>query len=314
MDRIQMDINDVYQSKDDNDKVKDKIITLFRLYVQEDVLEKQKDVYEKKGDSTNVDEGPQRQYNRDREQMERNMNSLRRALETDNKMHKKDLAKMMREQVLLTSQLNELREEYHVLNMQINGLDQIIANGPKENVIELVGSLGLALAGKPPPSSPRPDSIQSNSHNLDLVATRGNISPRAPSTGLSPRAGSNGLSPRAGSNGFSPRAGSNGFSPRAGSNGLSPRAPPEGVSAQARSSARSNAIKKSASIKSSLEDSNSTLLLNDVQQELENQNENIEQLSNQILAICETLGLNSDEELAKIDLATDIKQTSIIST
>jgi hypothetical protein len=83
-------------------------------------------------------------YNRDREQMERNLESVRRALKTDSTAHKRDFEKMMRENVVLTRELNELRKEHHEMLLQKEAVDAATAKGfANADIFGLMELLGI---------------------------------------------------------------------------------------------------------------------------------------------------------------------------
>jgi hypothetical protein len=99
-------------------------------------------------------EDPQQVYNRDREQMERSLDSLRRAMKTETLAHKRDLSKMMRESVLLTKELNTLRKNARTLMLQRKAIDQSSHELTSiENIHELMELLGLQVKNKQQSSS-----------------------------------------------------------------------------------------------------------------------------------------------------------------
>jgi hypothetical protein len=111
---------------------------MYRIYVQEDVSPTVLGS-SKKGDL----EDPQQVYNRDREQMERSLDSLRRAMKTEAIAHRRDLGKMMRESVLLTKELNMLRKSARSLQLQKKAIDQAGELTVQANLMQLVELLGL---------------------------------------------------------------------------------------------------------------------------------------------------------------------------
>jgi hypothetical protein len=76
--------------------------------------------------------------------MERNLESVRRALKTDASGHKRDFEKMMRENVVLTRELNELRKEFHEMQLQKGAVDQATSGGfANADIPALLELLGL---------------------------------------------------------------------------------------------------------------------------------------------------------------------------
>lgn len=132
------DLQEVWSVRSDYNQMKAKVVQLYRIYVQEDVL------LLEEGNGNDV-EGPQKQYNRDREQMERSLDALRKSLHTDTKLHKRDLSKMMRENVLLTKEMNDLRKEAHSLQLQKQALQESLESGNKANINEVMEMLGFPV-------------------------------------------------------------------------------------------------------------------------------------------------------------------------
>lgn len=142
LERFMKDLQDTWSAHEDEDALKAKVINLFRLYVQEDVSM----FGAAQGGSGGDTDAQQKQYNRDREQMERNLDTLRRSLHTDAVMRKRDLGKMMRENVILTKQMNELRKDYKTLLIQKKAVDEALKIGPRGNIAEYMDILGIARA------------------------------------------------------------------------------------------------------------------------------------------------------------------------
>ena len=136
LERFMRDLQEVWTVRADYGAMKGKIIQLYRVYVQEDVLAAESGG---KGDA----EGPQRQYNRDREQMERSLDALRKSHRTDAQLHKRDLSKMMRENVMLTNELNDLRKDHKAMLTQADALKNALASNGRANMAELMDMLGM---------------------------------------------------------------------------------------------------------------------------------------------------------------------------
>jgi hypothetical protein len=123
------------------------VVKLYRVYVQEDVAGSSAG-----GGSGGDASDPQEVYNRDREQLERSLEALRRALKGDALAHRRDMGKMMREGVLLTGELNTLRKDARQLILQRKAIDDAGGIGPKTNLNELMGVLGLETKKKKKPT------------------------------------------------------------------------------------------------------------------------------------------------------------------
>jgi hypothetical protein len=139
IDRFMKDLKDTWCVRADHPLLKSKIVNLFRMYVQEDAVGS--------GKSGGGLEDPQLQYNRDREQMERSMDALRRSLHTDSVLQKRDMNKMMRESVVLTKELNELRKDEQVLQMKLEAVERVQKSANRTNILALMTQYGLN-AGK----------------------------------------------------------------------------------------------------------------------------------------------------------------------
>jgi cilia- and flagella-associated protein 57 len=144
LERFMRDLQEVWSVRQDYSAMKAKVVQLYRIYVQEDVLQLEEGGGGGLGHGNDV-EGPQRQYNRDREQMERSLDALRKSLHTDSKLHKRDLSKMMRENVLLTKEMNDLRKEAHTLQLQKQALQASIESGNRSNINEVMEMLGFPI-------------------------------------------------------------------------------------------------------------------------------------------------------------------------
>ena len=139
LEKFKRDLRAAWSVRTDAAAFKAKVVKLYRVYVQEDVS----------GSSSGGDTSdPQEVYNRDREQLERSLEALRRALKTDAIAHKRDLGKMMREGVLLTGELNTLRKDSRQLTLQKKAIDGAGPIGPRTNLVELMSALGLETKKK----------------------------------------------------------------------------------------------------------------------------------------------------------------------
>jgi hypothetical protein len=121
LDKFRRDIQELWTLRSDAAAFKANMIRMYRIYVQEDVSPAILGDAAKKRDL----DDPQQVYNRDREQMERSLDSLRRAMKTEAIVHRRDLSKMMRESVLLTKELNALRKTGRLIQLQKKAIDQL---------------------------------------------------------------------------------------------------------------------------------------------------------------------------------------------
>lgn len=138
MERFKRDLQELWLKRKDQTAFKANVINMYQVYVQEDTsagpASKSKEV-----------EDPQQVYNRDREQMERSLDSLRRSLKTEALAHKRDLGKMMRESVLLTKELNTLRKNARSMQLQMKAINAAGEIGPNTDLVELMNVLGLHI-------------------------------------------------------------------------------------------------------------------------------------------------------------------------
>jgi cilia- and flagella-associated protein 57 len=141
--QIKRDVKDLWEVAGDGGKLKAAVISLYRLYVQEETTGKRAQT----GGSSTEGVDPQEVYNRDRETMERNLEGLKRAIKQDAKAFKRDLSKMQRENVMLTNELNELRKDSRSMQLQ----KKAIENGYKiglntaEAIVDLMNLLHMKI-------------------------------------------------------------------------------------------------------------------------------------------------------------------------
>ena len=162
LERFMRDLQEAWQYRGDQHLLKSRVVNLYRVYVQEDIASSASG-----GGGGGEESGPQKQYNRDREQMERSIDALRKSLRTDAQMHKRDLSKMMRENVMLTKEMNDLRKDSKTMKLQDDALVKALESGKSSNIPDLIEMLGFAVkapatAGSlPPPPKNRKRSIRS---------------------------------------------------------------------------------------------------------------------------------------------------------
>ncbi len=138
MERFKRDLQELWLQRHDQTVFKANVINMYQIYVQED--------FSSGGASKSREvEDPQQVYNRDREQMERSLDSLRRALKTEAQAHKRDLGKMMRESVMLTKELNNLRKNARSMQLQKKAIDAAGDINPNSDLSELMELLGLQV-------------------------------------------------------------------------------------------------------------------------------------------------------------------------
>jgi hypothetical protein len=141
IEKFRRDLRETWEVSNNPNLFKNKVVRMYRFYVQEDIAGAASG-----GDSDAPDASdPQEIYNRDREQLERSLESLRRALKTDAMAHKRDLGKMMREGVLLTGELNTLRKDARYLMLQKRAIDKAGGIGPKTDIPALMDALHIEV-------------------------------------------------------------------------------------------------------------------------------------------------------------------------
>lgn len=177
--RIERDIRDLEEVMNDKNLLKVKFVELFRGFVQSsstlagDASSSSSATERMRND---VDD-PRALYNRDREQMERNLESVRRALRTDSTAHKRDFEKMMRENVVLKRELNELRKEHHDLDLQKGAVDAVLEQGlANADLPALFTLLGLTSTGKVISANDKSVDIFNNADRNEALAASINSS------------------------------------------------------------------------------------------------------------------------------------------
>lgn len=142
MDKIKRDLQDLSDCIDIPSSLKSKTVKIYQLYVQEDIDQAMDSIKSstsqtaKPKNSGTVD--PQEAYNRDREQTERSLDALRRAIKTDTVAHKRDFAKMVRENVVLTKELNTLRKDARKMTLQMKAIEYGNAKADYDDVLSVL--------------------------------------------------------------------------------------------------------------------------------------------------------------------------------
>ncbi|XP_026988372.1 cilia- and flagella-associated protein 57-like [Tachysurus fulvidraco] len=108
--RVKTDLHNCVGFIQEPKKLKENIRQIYRRYVhQSDVVE-----------ITGVDADVQREFIRQQDQMQRNMDSLRKKLAKDNKVHEAKNIKLIKENTALIKETNDLRMEVKQLRAQIH--------------------------------------------------------------------------------------------------------------------------------------------------------------------------------------------------
>ena len=123
MARACAELQEVMPNIDSKKSLKSSVTRLYKKYVQEDLAAKAA------GESD-----VQKEYNRQREYLEKSVESLKRKLAKDMELHSNENMRLMRESVTLTKEINELRRELRMAKM-------------------LLGQVVSQMEPQPPPSS-----------------------------------------------------------------------------------------------------------------------------------------------------------------
>lgn len=97
LEKVKRDLQELSLHITDPRQLKIYMVKIYRIYLQDDLLSA--NAQDKKGSADNKTKitDPQETYNRDREQMERSLDALRRAVKTDARARKRDFAKVSRQ-------------------------------------------------------------------------------------------------------------------------------------------------------------------------------------------------------------------------
>lgn len=98
--RIKTDIHNCVGFIQDPKMLKEGIKAVYQKYVNDDVSE-----------AVNVDQDIQKEYGRQREHLEKTVNSLTQKLNKNSEIHKSDNIRIMQENVTLIKEVNDLRKE-----------------------------------------------------------------------------------------------------------------------------------------------------------------------------------------------------------
>ena len=159
IEKYRRDLQELWEVKEEPHSLKQKVVGLYRVYVQEDMIAAavaasgMSSATSGKANDKTDSEDPQQLYNRDREQMERSLDSLRRALKTGTLAHKRDLNKMVKDSVILTKELNALRKDAKHLLLQKKAIE-VSESDKSGDINELLAVLGIEVKTKPKSASP----------------------------------------------------------------------------------------------------------------------------------------------------------------
>ena len=101
--RLTTEIHDTVQFIQDPKKLKESVKSLYQRYVTKQVQE------------GGLDTDIQKEYNRQREYLEKSVESLKRKLSKDSENHRAENLRIMQENVVLIKEINELRRELKLL-------------------------------------------------------------------------------------------------------------------------------------------------------------------------------------------------------
>uniref|UniRef100_A0A7S2RY67 WD repeat-containing protein 65 n=1 Tax=Mucochytrium quahogii TaxID=96639 RepID=A0A7S2RY67_9STRA len=123
-DQCKLELHQAMQVLNDHHLLKNRVVEMYKSYIQSAADENgqpkekkatKKDTDRDKQPETHTGASVQREYNRQREYLEKSVESLKRKLTKDMKMHQADKMRLLRESVDLTNEINTLRRELHSL-------------------------------------------------------------------------------------------------------------------------------------------------------------------------------------------------------
>ncbi|CAM9245094.1 unnamed protein product [Scytosiphon promiscuus] len=109
------DLRVAVQNIDDNRALKKALVALYKLYNSDTPV-----ASVKRGEDGDV----QREYNRQRKHLERNVEALKSTIDKDMRMFHQDRSRLNRENVVLTREINDLRRKAKALSLQQNGVER----------------------------------------------------------------------------------------------------------------------------------------------------------------------------------------------
>ncbi|CAM9100917.1 unnamed protein product [Ectocarpus sp. 6 AP-2014] len=125
---------------DDNRALKKAMVALYKLYNNDNPV-----ASVKRGEDGDV----QREYNRQRKHLERNVEALKSSIDKDMRMFHQDRSRLNRENVMLTREINDLRRTAKALSLQQSGVERAMAGDPDVDMNQpLRALLGDTGAGR----------------------------------------------------------------------------------------------------------------------------------------------------------------------
>merc|ERR550514_2407564 len=101
--RFKVDLHECMHVMSEPKQLKESAANIYRKYVQSEVKK------------IELDTDMQKEYNRQRDYLEKSVDSLKRKLEKDSKVHRIDNMRIMQENVSLIREINDLRREINAL-------------------------------------------------------------------------------------------------------------------------------------------------------------------------------------------------------
>lgn len=172
--RFKLDLSECMECIQEPKQLKEAVAMLYRKYVQAGV---------KKLD---LDTDMQKEYNRQRDYLEKSVDSLKRKLEKDSQAHRTDNMRIMQENVQLIREINDLRREINVLKhertaQELQAINQQTGTAPGTGTLGAGGAQDLTV---------QRDEIQALKNHLSQLEAsapqgRTQLPPDASSLGMS---------------------------------------------------------------------------------------------------------------------------------
>lgn len=123
---FKLDMDETVVALNDPKKLKESVAKLYRKLMQGTAVTKE----------TNVDVDKSKEYNRQRDYLEKSVDSLKRKLEKDSQVHRTDNMRIMGENVALIREINDLRRELNFLKQDRNAESQPIKSAITPQLLE----------------------------------------------------------------------------------------------------------------------------------------------------------------------------------
>uniref|UniRef100_A0A6Q2XMB8 Cilia- and flagella-associated protein 57 n=1 Tax=Esox lucius TaxID=8010 RepID=A0A6Q2XMB8_ESOLU len=136
--RFKSDLHNCVGFMQEPKQLKDGIRELYDRYVQ------QSDVV----DIVGVDADIQREYSRQREHLEKNVASLKRKLAKDSEVHRTQKVKIMKENVSLIKEINELRQELRLVRAQVHDYESQAGVNKRKQMLASVRTQGAGQVAR----------------------------------------------------------------------------------------------------------------------------------------------------------------------